>query len=292
MSIDEDKLEELEAQVSELRKERNSLFELIKKVRDERDNFNKSAQAIREQAQRHREERDRINFKVQEIKKNLGPLFDELAEKNQALARTDRVIREEYSGLPNKNKLKKDLNRIEWEVMTTPTMEMLGREDELIQRASKLRKTLEEFKEIDLKRDKKLDYLADKKNIKVEINAMRDEINSLAKQSQEHHEKMILLYEQADKEKQKADEAHGRYVEKIREVEQVKAQINIIIPVIQALRNGLKASRKNINELRRLSTQQRVEAMKQEAIRKMESGEKLSFEDLKLIYGDEENEEK
>jgi phosphoserine phosphatase len=292
MSVDEDKLDELEAQAAELRKKRNTLFEQIKKIRDERDNLNKSTQGIRDQAQKHKVERDRINSKVQYIKKNLGPLFDELAEKNQALADTDRIIRKEYRGLPNKNKVKKDLNRIEWEVMTTPTVEMLGREDELIQRASRLRKTLEEFKEIDTRRDRKLDYLADKKVIKIEINSMRDEINILAKQSQEHHERMILFYEQADSEKQKADEAHNRYVEKIKEVEEVKKEINLIMPEIKAIRDGLKASDIKIAELRNLNTQQRLEVMKQEALRKMESGEKLSFEDLKLIYGDEENDGK
>lgn len=291
MSVDEDKLDELEAQAAELRITRNTLFEQIKKIRDERDNLNKSAQTIRDQAQKHRKERDRINSRVQEIKKNLGPLFDELDEKNQALAEADRVIREEYRGLPNKNKLKKDLNRIEWEVMTTPTVEMLGREDELIQRASRLRKTLEGFKEIDTRKDKKLDYLAEKKAIEIEIKSMRDEINSLAAQSQEHHERMILFFEQVDKEKQLADDAHSRYVEKIKEVEGVKEEINLIMPEIKAIRDGLKASDIKIADLRKLNIQQRAEAMKQEALRKLESGEKLSFEDLKLIYSDNEDDE-
>lgn len=291
MSVDEKKLDELEAQAAELRNTRNSLYEQIKKIREERDNLNKTAQTIRDQAQKHRKERDRINSKVQEIKKNLGPLFEDLDEKNQALAEADREIREEYRVLPNKNKLKQDLNRIEWEVMTTPTVEMIGREDELIQRASKLRKTLEGFKEIDTRKDKKLDYIAEKKAIEIEIKSLRDEINSLAEQSQEHHERMILFYEQADKEKQRADDVHRRYVEKIKEVEGVKEEINLVMPVIKAIRDGLKASDNKIAELRKLNTQQRAEAMKKEAIRKLESGEKLSFDDLKLIYTDDEDDE-
>ena len=101
-------------------------------------------------------ERDRINTKVQEIKQSLGPLFDELGEQNQALAQTDRAIREEYRGLPNKKQVQEDLKRIEWEVMTTPTKEMLGREEELIQRAANLRKTLDEFKGIEQKQDKQI----------------------------------------------------------------------------------------------------------------------------------------
>ena len=291
MAIDENKLDELESQAAELRKNRNTLFDQIKKIKEERDRLNKTARAAREQAQKHRNERDRINAKVQEIKKSLGPLFDELDEKNQALADANKAIREEYRGLPSKKRVQEDLNRIEWEVMTTPTQEMLGREDELIARAGRLRKTLDEFKDVEQKQDKKMDYIADKKTTEAEITAMRDEINQLAEQSQEHHERMILFFEQADKEKKMADDAHTRYVEKIQEVEAIKEDLNLIMPEINALRDGLKASDLKIEEMRKMNTQQRAEAMKQAAIKKMENGEKLSFEDLKLIYGDEDEEE-
>jgi phosphoserine phosphatase len=291
MAINENKLDDLEAQAAELRENRNTLFDQIKKIKEERDRLNKTARAAREQALKHRKERDRINAKVQEIKKSLGPLFDALDEKNQALAEADKAIRDEYRGLPNKKRVQEDLKRIEWEVMTTPTKEMLGREDELIARAAKLRKTLEEFKGMEQKQGKKMDYIADKKVTEAEITVMRDEINQLAEQSQEHHERMILFFEQSDKEKKKADDAHSRYVEKIREVEAIKEDLNLIMPEINALRDGLKASDLKLEEMRKMSTRQRAEAMKQSALTRMENGEKLSFEDLKLIYGDKEDEE-
>ena len=291
MAIDENKLDDLEAQAAELRENRNTLFEQIKKIKEERDRLNKTARAAREQALKHRKERDRINAKVQEIKKSLGPLFDTLDEKNQALAEADKAIRDEYRGLPSKKRVQEDLKRIEWEVMTTPTKEMLGREDELIARAANLRKTLEGFKDVEIKKDKKMDYIADKKATEAEITAMRDEINQLAEQSQEHHERMILFFEQADKEKKKADDAHSRYVERIQKVEAIKEDLNLIMPEINALRDGLKASDLKLEEMRKMSTKQRAEAIKQSALKRMENGEKLSFDDLKLIYGDEEDEE-
>ena len=292
MTKDESKLDELEAQAAELRKNRNTLFEQIKKIKEERDRLNKASRAAREQALKHRTERDRINAKVQEIKKSLGPLFEELDEKNQALAEADRAIRDEYRELPNKKRVQEDLKSIEWEVMTTPTQEMLGREDEIIARAGRLSKTLEEFKNVEQKQDKKMDYLAEKKATEVEITAMRNEISQLAEHSQEHHERMILFFEQADEEKKKADDAHSRYVEKIQEVEKIKEELNLIMPEINAIRDGIKATDIKLDELRRMNTQQRAEAMKKEALKKLENGEKLTFEDLKLIYAEEDEEEK
>ena len=290
MSAEEKTLDELEAQAAELRKTRNQLFDQIKKQRDERDRLNESAKKLRDEAKRHREERDGINARVQEIKKRLGPLFEELDEKKDKLSNAERRLEDEYRSRPDKNLVERDLNRIEWEVMTTPTKEILDREDELIQRASRLRQTLIEYRKLDKQKDQRIHILADKKATEIEIRAIRDEMGKLSDESQGHHEKMIMFYEQADAEKKKADEAHGRYVEKIREVEGVKEEINALMPQINALRDGQRLADVKVAQRRNMSAQQRMETMRQEALKKMESGGKLTFEDLRLIYGDEDDE--
>jgi phosphoserine phosphatase len=169
---------------------------------------------------------------------------------------------------------------------------MLDREDEIIERASRLRRSLEEFKAVEKHEGKRMEYMADKKATEVEIRAFREEIRNLSEQSQEHHEKMIMFHEQADSEKKKADEAHTRYVQKIEEVNNVKEGLNVVMPQISALRDGLKVADLKVAEGRRMSGEQRAEALRQEALRKMENGEKLTFEDLRLIYGDDEDDDK
>ena len=290
MSGEDKTLDELEAQAAELREKRNKLFERIRKHRDERDSLNESTNKLRDEAKKHREERDRINARVQEIKSRLGPLFDELDEKKEKLSKAERLLEDEYKSRPDKGKVARDLKRIEWEVMTTPTREILDREDELVERASRLRHTLDEYRKLERQADKRIDILADKKATEIEIRAIRDEMGKLSEESQGHHEKMIMFYEQADAEKKRADEAHGRYVEKIREVEGVKEEINALMPKIKALRDGLRLEDVRASERRRMSTRQRMEAMREDALKKLESGGKLTFEDLRLIYGDEDDE--
>ena len=290
MSGEDKTLDELEAQAAELRDKRNKLFERIRKHRDERDSLNESTNKLRDEAKKHREERDRINARVQEIKSRLGPLFDELDEKKEKLSKAERLLEDEYKSRPDKGKVARDLKRIEWEVMTTPTREILDREDELVERASRLRHTLDEYRKLERQADKRIDILADKKATEIEIRAIRDEMGKLSEESQIHHEKMIMFYEQADAEKKRADEAHGRYVEKIREVEGVKEEINALMPKIKALRDGLRLEDVRASERRRMSTRQRIEAMREDALKKLESGGKLTFEDLRLIYGDEDDE--
>ncbi len=288
MSAEENKLDQLEEEAAELRETRNELFRRIGKYRDERDSLNEASSKLREQVHKHKNERDRLNSRIQEIKKNLGPLFDDLDETREKLNKTDQVLRKEYNSRPNKSQVQKDLNQTEWEIMTTPTREILDREEQLISRAAKLRKTLEGFKSLEKQQVKKMDILAEKKATENEITSLRKEIQKLAERSQEHHEKMLMFYEKADEEKKRADETHRRYVETIQEVEKVKDEINMIMPQINALRNGIKLKDMKDQERRRMSVQERKEQMRQEALRKMESGEKLSFEDMKLIYGEEE----
>jgi len=290
MSGEEKTLDELEAQAAELRDKRNQLFEQIRKHREERDRLNESTNKLRDEAKKHRDERDRINARVQEIKSRLGPLFEELDEKKEKLSKTERQLEDEYRSRPDKGRVARDLNRIEWEVMTTPTREILGREDELVERASRLRHTLDEYRKLEKQEDKRIDILADKKATEIEIRAIRDEMGKLSEESQGHHEKMIMFYDQADAEKKKADEAHGRYVEKIREVEGVKEEINALMPKIMALRDGMRLADVRVAERRSMSVRQRMEAMRQEALKKLESGGKLTFEDMRLIYGDEDDE--
>lgn len=288
MSADELKLDALELQATELRTTRNTLFDQIKKLKEERDRHNKASRASRDQAQKHRTERDRINKKIQEIKQKLGPLFDTLHDKNDALDEADKAIRAEYRGKPRKEAVQKDLDEIEWEVMTTPTSQMLGREDEMLQRASELKKTLQSYKSIEAKQGMKQGVLAERRVTQDEIRGMRDEINQLAEQSQEHHERMIIFYEQTDKDRAKADKVHGRYVDKIKEVDLIKQDLNFVMPQVYAMQDGLKASDLKVAELRKMNATQRAEAMKKEAVDKMGRGDKLSFEDLRLIYGDKD----
>jgi phosphoserine phosphatase len=290
MSGEEKTLDELEAQAAELREKRNQLFEEIRKHRETRDRLNESTNKLRDEAKKHREERDRINARVHEIKSRLGPLFEELDEKKEKLSKAERLLEDEYKSRPGKSKVARDLKRIEWEVMTTPTREILDREDELVERASRLRHTLDEYRKLEKQEDKRIDILADKKATEIEIGAIRDEMGKLGEESQGHHEKMIMFYEQADAEKKKADEAHERYVEKIREVEVVKEEINTLMPRIKALRDGLRLEDVRVSERRKMSTRQRMEAMREDALKKLESGGKLTFEDLRLIYGDEDDE--
>jgi uncharacterized coiled-coil DUF342 family protein len=288
MSSEDEKLEKLETQAAMLKNSRNELYKTLNIKKGERDRFNDSARELREEAKKHRDQRNEINEKVQNIKIKLEFHFEKLEKKLGKLNQFSEEIQTEIRSKPRKSKIKDDLRRIEWEIMTTPTIDLKEKEDELISRANRLRKALGELNILEKQEDKKIDILADIKVTEIEIREIRNQINNLSKQSQEHHEKMISLFEQADKEREKANEVHKRYIENVEKINTVNKKLDTIMPQIKALRKGLKIQDLRALEERKISIQSQLEVKRQESLRKLEKGEKLSFEELRLIYGEEE----
>jgi uncharacterized coiled-coil DUF342 family protein len=293
MSADERRLDELESKAKELQSKRSALIEQVNKWRDERDRINESVRKFREEAGKHRDERDRINARVADVKANLQPLYEELDEKRRRLAGVEEQLDEEYKQVPMRRRVERDLNSVEWSIMTTPTREMLEREDELVSRAQELRERLGEFKQLPRREEATLELTADAKATEMEIRAIRDEMNKLRESGQEHHEAMFLLHRKADEEHERADQAHAKFVEAVTEATKTGEELDAIMVQVHELRGGYSAAERRVGERRKADVRARMEELRQEALRKMAAGEKLNFDDLQFIYGgsDEEDDE-
>jgi len=291
MSEIEERIDELEKRTKELRRRRSEIQERVNRWKAERDRLNGSSKALRDEAAKQREERDRLNERVAELKDRLRPLMRELEEKRRVLEDFQGDLREDKKGLPNKRRVESAFRRVEWEVMTTPTREMLEREEDLIDRAKGLKRTLEEFEEVERKEDASIGMMAETKAKELEIRKIREEMRALSEKSQENHEAMITLYEKADKEKRKADDAHTNFVESLREVEAVDDELEGVMLEMNALRSGLRVAELKEREERRKGMEAVLEGMRLEAQRKLEAGEKLALEEMRLIYGEGEDEE-
>lgn len=286
MSAEERRLDELENKADELRRRRQEHYDQVNRWREERDRLNESVKRLREEAARAKEERDAVNAKVAELKRGLEPLFQRLEERRGRLTEAEQRLRGEARSLPDRGRLERDLRGIEWEVMTTPTAEMQDREDELMSRAQRLSRTLEDFEELDRVSDQRMDSLADVKAIEMEIRSVRDGMHRLHEESQGHHERMLLLYRKADEER--ANQAHARFVEGLEAAKAVNEELEAAMDEVRQLREGLRLEDVRHLSQRRMSTEARAEEMRREALRKMEAGGKLTFEEMRLIYGDED----
>ena len=287
MSADEEKLIELEGKAATLMERRDRLNMQVERQREERDRLNESVKSLRKQAHKERERRDQLNQKIADIKARVEGLRLELDEKREGLTQTSEERRGGQRRLPPRHILRRDLERIEWELSTTPTLEMREKEDQLTERAGELRRALDEHDRLDAQEDLRLLSIADSKAVEVEIRRGRDEMRELNDAGQEHHEKMIQLHRKADDESERADEAHATFLESIAAVREINAELDVVMGEIREIRGGLRRAVRAGATRRRREIEAMKRELKEEVQRKLENGEKLSLEELKLLYEDE-----
>jgi uncharacterized coiled-coil DUF342 family protein len=284
LSGEEDRLEGVASSLFDKRDELNRQAERLKK---ERDQLNESVKELQGKARFEKEERDRINGRVAEIKKRVEGLRLELAEKRGSMEGLDEELEESRRRLRSRRRLEEELRGLEWELSTTPTLEIRDREAGLVERAKEIRLELDEHSKLDAQDDRYLHSLADSKAKEVEIRRRRDEMQELHEVSQGHHERMLALYRKANEERKQSDEAHKRFVECLNGIKDVNGELDKVLAELRGRRKELKDLDRRVAMRRSRSLEEKRKELAEEARRKLEDGEKLTMEEMKLIYGEE-----
>jgi len=287
----EKRLAELEGRAAALRRRRGELNREAERWKETRDRLNESVRALRTEARKHREERDRANQRVAEIKARIEDLRHDLTEKRGTLTEAEEDLERRRKGLPPRREVEERLSRIEWEIMTTPTADMMDREKALAEEGRRLRDALAAHEALDAREDERLKMLADIKAVELEIRGCRDEVSRLHETSEENHEKMILLYRRADEEQGRADDAHAKFLENISAVRAVEGELREVRGEIRRLQKGLREADRQVSAEKERRIEVRKRELRMEVKRKLEAGAKLSLDELRLLYG-EEGEEK
>jgi len=287
LSSEEERLLEMEEAAARLMEKRGELSKLVKNRRIKRDRLNESAKSLRSMALSEKEQRDQLNEKVAELKGKVEELRHELDEKRRRLFQLEEEQKEGWRKLPPRRKLEQEMRRIEWELSTTPTLEIREREAQLVERGREIERALGKHDRLDAKDDLRLMSAADSKAIELEIRRSRDEMKKLRDESQIHHEKMLQLFAKADEERKKADESHASFLESVSTVREVDTELDRVMGEARELRLRLREEER----LESLKRERSIEEMRRELVaearRKLETGEKLSLEELKLIYEEE-----
>jgi uncharacterized coiled-coil DUF342 family protein len=282
-----DDMDALESQASELFENRDELIKERETRRKERDHLNQSVKDLQEKARNAKDERDGVNARVAELKGRLGGLRERLEAKREAAGKLDEELDESRRRLRPRGRLLEELRGIEWELSTTPTLEIKDREAELIERAKYLKAQVEEHRELDTRDDMYFMSLADSKAVGVEIRKIREEMNILRETGQEHHERMLAFYRQADNERKRSDEAHQKFVEAMEAFRDVNGKLDNILPQLKKMRKLSQDEARFLAEKRDKVLEERKKELAAEAKRKLDAGEKLTLDEMKLVFGEE-----
>ena len=265
-----------------VRAQKDEREELIAKVADEREVFNREAKEQRKirdelnselkenlaKAIEFRDQRNEINKQVEENKKARNKVNDEIKSLEWSSGKKDKI------------RIEAEIKKIDM-IIETRVLD-IKKENQLVKNANDLRKELAEIKED----DKVKEEAAELKKKSEEYHA---KVVELSEQAQEAHEQMLSYFRKTDEIRTAADEAHKLFIQarknasaKHEEFKMILSEIHVINKKLGSSKNRKRRSEKSSgssNNKKNREEKERAESI----FDKFKNGKKLSTEELLLL---------
>ncbi len=242
------KIENLKNELYRLNDDKKAIIEEISRLEKEYNKFketrsflNEEFRIIIEKAKEQREKRDMINDKVSYNKKLREEKKKELTNLKIKIDSLKKEIGDQGNRFKKSDAelIEKRIEEIEWKIQTSPMLE-LDEEKKLIDTISEMAEELEIYKEVMKKNDNLMELLSKLNKVKDEISFYHSNVEEFAKLSEQHHNRMKELYEEASKIKEKADEAHQSLLKKREELRTKREKLKELNAKIREIDKNLK----------------------------------------------------
>lgn len=273
---------DLISKVREVEKQRNEL-------RTARDEKNQLVKQLFADARESRENRDAVNEDVK-LNKALRDLRKEDAEK--ALTELEKIEDEmkdmgiNPKAFGRRRNLSRQIRDLEMRIQTTGNLSP-SEERELIEKIERLTKEMDKLEVADEKRDEMRTIRKRLKSLRSEALAHHKEVQKQASMSQEYHDIMISKIKEARQIRGEADENHHAVIEISEEIKEIRKQINKISTEADKIRKQLgeetAAERRKRKKSEEQERKEQLDDKVDEILARYKSGEKLGFEEFKLL---------
>jgi len=276
----EQQIEELYQKLHFLRAEKDSLNKKARMWAEKRDRIHEKIRNLRLQIQSLKQKRDVLNKEVKRLKslRDAG-----LSKRNEIFEEIKNLRREKIEAEAEKppksqSYLESKVKKIEWKIQTEPLP--LDVEKQLINRIKTLESQMEVYRRIENIRNKIAELKREADRLKTETLNYRSRIMETAAQSQELHRKMLKKIEEAKMLRTEANEMHQRYLENKEKTKALRLEIKKILAEIQSLRKHLEEKEEKERRRKQADLQKKTE---EKALEKLERGEKLTFDEFKIL---------
>jgi uncharacterized coiled-coil DUF342 family protein len=274
-----EKIADLRRQISDAINERRQLVSEIRRIRQKKNEKLERLRSVRRQIAQVREELKQRLTELKELKQRKSELLE--------LVRRIRTELEEAKKLQAKfgdvdvASLERKIRALEWKLQTSTLN--LDEEKKLILRIVALEKKLALIKKREGIKEKRIENKAELLARKVELNQLRERLQALVNEVTEKRKIYLSL-------KEERDNLFKEIGDLKKKIEDLKAKIEEVSKRIQELKSQRDAL---VNELKKVQEQERtkkekliLEQKRKEVETKLKQGERLSFEDLLILYGE------
>ena len=280
-----EKIRGLRRQLDSLRQQRDASRDEANRWAEKRDAVNKQIRDLRQEATNTKERRDALNAKVSVFKALRDETRASVKKKLEEVKQLRLKMRHLSLKRPRQDytALKKQKDEIEWKIQTNPLT--LDEEKPLVEKANQLQTQLEIYQQLDDARRKIGELQGQVDSMNAEAKTFHEQLSELAPKSQELHEKMMEIIGKANTLKTEADSYHQKVVQRRLEAQKVHEEYVDVQNRIETLTKQM-TEKEEKEKIRRQD--EKREALKKAALRKLKQGQKLTLEEFKLLGQEEE----
>lgn len=274
------KIEELIIQLASLKAERDQLNNEAKNWAEKRNILNEKIKKLRAEANSTKEKRDALNQEVKRLKTLREQAKAGQKEKCKQISKLKEKIKLLWKKKPSRNlhAIQKEIENLEWKIQTTPLE--VKQEEELISKIKHLEIQRNILKQLQELKDRLIKLQTEEKALSTKAKFHHEKLSKIAEQSQKLHEQRLETLNQIQKFKIDADNAHQKYVEIKQRANQMHQKYKEMLQKI----NDLKRKQRREEEAKQAKRQkQLLEETRKKALEKMKRGEKLTWEEFKLL---------
>jgi len=276
----EEKLEELNRQLTSLRKQRDEHNNEARKWAEKRNAIHEEIKRLRNEARTLKEKRDTINQQVKELKN--------LREKARAEHKEERAqilkAKEKLEGLAAKKasrsfaSVEKEIEDLEWKIQTSSLS--VKEEETLVNRVKTLEAQRSIHKQINELKNNLIELQTEERALETRAKLSHEKLAELAEQSQKFHQQMLEQLEKARSLKTEADEAHQKCLENRQRAQEIHQKFVELLKQIQSIEQHIQQEEKEKQAKKQKELRQEAG---EKALEKMRRGEKLTWEEFKIL---------
>ena len=277
-------LERISRQLYALREQANSEDADTQGHVEKRDKLNEKFKKLRQEIREFKTERDNLNEKVKTLKQQRDEARAKIRVRIEEIKAHNQKIAELKKKTPRESRrdLQKEFDDIEWKIQTTPLD--MQEEKRLMERVKQLETQLSVYKKIDQHVKKISELRKELELFEANADAAHQELTEIAERSQDIHAKMIGKIAESKDIKAEADGLHSAYIQAKEQVRPIREEIK----KLTEQKRKLQAAMREEDAKRKRSVEQALkEKLGSQAKDKLERGEKLSWDEFKILADDE-----
>jgi uncharacterized coiled-coil DUF342 family protein len=282
-------VEFLRTKLRELKIQARDELEVLRRDRDKmreyktiRDDHNKEVRGLIESVKAEREARDRINKDISEAKERRTAIHAQLKSVYDEI----RELRANLVGSPStdQRRMMRRVEELEWRQQT----DQLTRDEELaiVEEIAKIEAKLVKIGQEKEKQDRISELRRLARKLKEEASDAHEKVIELSEQSQIHHQEVVRIRPQLEEYKKSADTAHKNFVEWLKKVKDGEAKLKEFRTQIEEIQGKLRkvtiekrdVERQEMRDYQKAQERERAE----EAVEKLQSGKRLTFDEFIL----------